>query len=113
MWIFTISGFVSAVRSQDDSTIILRSRDRASLTGISKKYQAQIKQTPSADYPYRLALSSETFADWVADQAKGIDYPNFKSAVSIHLNHLFARALGEIWSVMHGVEDKNARIPLK
>jgi hypothetical protein len=96
MWIFTTSGFVSAVRSQSDRTIIVRSRDRASLTPISKKYQADIKQTPVADYPSRLEISN-------------IDYPNFKSAVAIHRNRLFAKVLGEVWSVMHGVEDGNAR----
>ena len=109
MWIFTTSGFVSAVRSQSDRTIIVRSRDRASLTPISKKYQAEIKQTPVADYPYRLEISADDFAEWVSDQAKNIYYPNFKSAVAIHRNRLFAKVLGEVWSVMHGVEDGNAR----
>jgi len=109
VWIFTTSGFVSAVRSQSDRTIIVRSRDRASLASISKKYQTEIKQTPVADYPYRLEISTENFVDWVADQARNIDYPNFKSAVATHRNRLFAKVLGEVWSVMHGVEDGNAR----
>jgi len=109
MWIFTTSGFVSAVRNTDDRTIIVRSRDRESLIPISKKYHTGIKPTPLADYPYRLELSSENFVDWVADQARCIDYPNFKSAVANYKNRLFAKALGDVWSVMHGVEDKSAR----
>ncbi len=109
MWIFTTSGFVSAVRNPSDCTIIVRSRDRASLTPISKKYRAEIKHTPIADYPYRLELSSENFVDWVADQARSIDYPNFKSAVASHRNRLFTKTLGEVWSVMHEVEDDCSR----
>ena len=109
MWIFTTSGFVSAVRSQSDRRIILRSRDRASLAPISRKYQAEIKQTPIADYPYRLVISADNFADWVGNEVRGINYSNFKSAVAINRNRLFAKALGEVWSVMFGVEDSKAR----
>jgi hypothetical protein len=108
MWIFTTSGFVSAV-SNPDGTIKVRSRDKASLEPLSKRYELEITHTPIADYPYRLEISAENFADWVAVQAKNIDYPNFKSAVAIHRNRLFAKVLGEVWSVMHGVEDKSAR----
>ena len=109
MWIFTTSGFVSAV-SNPDGTIKVRARDKASLEPLSKKYQIEITRTPIADYPYRLEISAGNFADWAADQARSIDYPNFKSAVAIHRNRLFAKVLGEVWSVMHGVEDYQARI---
>lgn len=109
MWIFTTSGFVSAVRNNDDRTIIVRSRDRESLIPISKQYQTEIKPTPLADYPYRLQLSSENFVDWVSDQARSIDYPNFKSAVAIYRNRLFTKALSQVWSVMHEVEDELSR----
>jgi len=109
MWIFTTSGFVSAV-SNPDGTIKVRSRDKASLGPLSKRYELEIAHTPIADYPYRIEISAENFADWVADQAENIDYPNFKSAVAIHKNRLFAKVLGEVWSVMHGVEDKSARL---
>jgi len=109
MWIFTTSGFVSAV-SNLDGTIKVRARDQASLEPLSKKNELEIAHTPIADYPYRLEISAENFSDWVADQARNIDYPNFKSAVAIHRNRLFAKVLGEVWSVMHGVEDKSARL---
>ena len=109
MWIFTTSGFVSAV-SNSDGTIKVRARDRASLEPLSKKYELEIAHTPIADYPYRLEISAKNFADWISDQARKIDYRNFKSAVAIHRSRLFARALGQVWSVMHEVEDKTARL---
>ncbi len=108
MWIFTTTGFVSAV--SDGKGLVVRSRDRQSLEPISTIAKAEIKKSPVSDYPYRLTLSNELFADWVSTMAKSIDYRNFKSAVAIHRNRLFAKVLGEVWSVMHGVEDKSARV---
>ena len=109
MWIFTTSGFVSAV-SNPDGTIKVRARDKASLEPLSKKYELEIAHTPIADYPYRLEISAENLANWVSDQARNINYPNFKSAVAIHRSRVFAKALGQVWSVMHEVEDQTARL---
>lgn len=106
MWIFTTSGFVSAVRSQSDRTIIVRSRDRASLAPISKKYKAEIKQTPLADYPYRVLIGHEKFIEWVSSEASNIDYPNFKSQVRISRGKRFASALGEVWCIMLQVTEQ-------
>jgi hypothetical protein len=109
MWIFTTSGFVSAVQDRADRTIVVRARDRLSLSDISEQFNARIVTTPHADYPYRLALTSQQFADWVKKQAVNIDYPNFKSAVKIYKGATFANVLNKVWSVMHGVEDGEAR----
>jgi len=46
MWVFTTSGFVSAVRSPNDRTIIVRSRDKDSLVPISKQAKIDIRKTP-------------------------------------------------------------------
>ena len=109
MWIFTTSGFVSAVRNPNNRTIIVRSRDKASLAPFSKRFGAEVIKTPIADYPYRLEVSQENFAEWVQDQANSIDYPNFKSEVAIHRGSTFAKALSKVWSVMHEAEDSNSR----
>ena len=109
MWVFTTSGFVSAVRNPNDRTIIVRSRDRASLEPISSRFQTPIKKTPLADYPYRLFLNHEKFTLWVSDEASAIDYRNFKSVVAAIRGKDFARTLGEVWSTMHQVEDSESR----
>lgn len=109
MWIFTSGGFVSAVRDSRDRTIIVRSRDRKSLESISDAFKAEIKKTPMADYPYRVVLGHDHFAEWVMKQASLIDYSNFKSVVALTRGKVFASALGEVWSTMHQVEDKKAR----
>jgi len=110
MWIFTTSGFVSAVWNPNDQTIIVRSRDRASLEPISSRFQTPIKQTPLADYPYRLFLEREKFTLWVSDASTALDYRNFKSQVAAMRGKDFARTLGKVWSTMHQVEDRLARV---
>ncbi len=109
MWIFTTSGFVSAVRNPSDCTIIVRSRDRASLRQISAKCQSPIKKTPFADYPYRVFIKHEDFISWIADEASALNYGNFKSEVAVIRGRNFSSALGEVWSTMRKVEDSTAR----
>lgn len=109
MWIFTTSGFISAVQDSSDRTIIVRARDQKSLVQISQVSHSTIITTPFADYPYRVVLTSKQFIDWVMNQATGINYPNFKSAVQTHRGSIFAKALNKVWSIMHDVEDGNAR----
>ena len=110
MWVFTTSGFVSAVRSPNDRTIIVRSRDKDSLVPISKQANIDIRKTPLADYPYRLEIGHDQFAEWVASQARQIDYNNFKSEVALHRESVFSKALSNVWSIMHDVEDASARV---
>ena len=109
MWIFTTTGFVSAVKKSDDRTIIVRSRDKASLAPIASRFSTEVIKTPVADYPYRVEVTQDDFAEWVREQAELINYPNFKSEVAIHRGQAFSKALSKVWSVMHEVEDSSAR----
>ena len=109
MWIFTTSGFISAVQDIEDRTIIVRSRDRASLRPIAGKFQIKTKHTPYGDYPYRVIVSSEEFVAWVCKEASNVNYRNFKNEVSSLLGKKFSSALSKVWSTMHDVEDTEAR----
>jgi len=109
MWIFTTSGFISAVQDPKDRTIIVRSRDRASLRPIAGQFQLKIKHTPYGDYPYRIKVSSEEFVEWVSQEAQSIDYHNFKDKVSFTRSKSFSSSLLKVWSTMHEVEDAEAR----
>jgi hypothetical protein len=97
MWIFTTSGFLSAVSKETD-TLSVRARDRQSLVSLS------------ADYPYRIETDHQIFSSWVAREAVSIDYNNFKTSVGISRGKKFARSLASIWSTMHEVEDSKARM---
>ena len=106
MWIFTTSGFVSAVYK--DGGVIVRSRDEESLMPLAVLNGTSISKSPLADYPYRVVTDHETFAGWLETEAMSIDYSNFKNEVHHKLGYEYAHALNRVWSVMHEVEDQNA-----
>ena len=107
MWVFTTSGFLSAVYK--DGALQVRARDRKSLDALAKSTGAPIVATPLADYPYRIAITNEQFSNWLSQQAISIDYKNFKSEIADTRGYGFAKPLNQVWSVMHEVEDAQAR----
>lgn len=110
MWIFTQEGFISAVRKQDrPDEITIRARDARSLESIAALTDQKVASSPDGDYPYRVFVSPEFFADWLRDQALNIDYSNFKSRVTKTRGHDFVHALHRVWDAMHDVEDQKAR----
>ena len=108
MWVFTTSGFVSAVYK--DGALQVRARDRKSLEALSKDTAAVIIATPLADYPYRIAITNEQFSKWLTQQVMAVDYKNFKSEIADTRGYGFAKPLNKVWSVMHEVEDAQARV---
>jgi hypothetical protein len=108
MWVFTTSGFVSAVYK--DGALQVRARDRKSLEALSKETAAAIIATPLADYPYRIAITNEQFSKWLSQEVMSVDYKNFKSEIADTRGYGFAKPLNKVWSVMHEVEDEKARL---
>ena len=108
MWVFTTSGFVSAVYK--DGALQVRARDRKSLEALSKETNAAVTATPLADYPYRIAITNEQFSKWLSQQVMSVDYKNFKSEIADTRGYGFAKPLNKVWSVMHEVEDSKARV---
>jgi hypothetical protein len=110
MWIFTETGFVSAVQHRDNPEyLMVRARDRQSLESLATMISVEIKQTPVADYPYRLVAAKEDFKSWMNDNIDFLGYSNFKNQVAITRGKEYAYALGSVWSTMHEVEDEEAR----
>jgi len=108
MWLFTNTGFVSAVSNGQD--LMVRSRDRESLEPLAESAHAEIISTPQNDYPYRVIVTHEIFSRWAAHMAAGISYKNFKSEVAMIRGNDFAHPLMKVWSAMHEIEDEGARI---
>ena len=107
MWLFTNTGFVSAVSTGTE--LMVRSRDRESLEPLAETAKSEIIATPSNDYPYRTIVSHEIFSRWVSHMASNIAYKNFKSEVAATRGYEFAHPLMKVWSAMHEVEDQQAR----
>ena len=108
MWIFSETGFVSAICKSGD-LMQVRARDRQSLEDLSVSAGEEIIKTPQGDYPYRVELVREQFITWMIDQMQEISYNNFKSRVHDTRGYDFVHPLHQVWSVMHDVEDKEAR----
>lgn len=117
MWIFTETGFVSAVQHYENpNMLVVRARDKASLEHlqvaldlISEGASSSIEHTPDADYPYRLYTDRLFFARWAAHMVRDISYNNFKGRCYSTLPSEYSNALHDVWSAMHQVEDAEAR----
>jgi hypothetical protein len=107
MWVFTETGFVSAVRKTDRPDVYtVRSRDRKSLEPLANFASAEIVETPYGDYPLRVFVEPAVFTQWLADQAMGIEYSNFKSRVGKTRGYEYVGALHDVWAAMLAVEAK-------
>ena len=110
MWLFTETGFLSAVQKDlSKPELTVRARDLESLADLVDKYDLKVVKTPMADYPYRVEVRKEQFAEWVSNEINLISYSNFKDQVSLTRDSKFAKLLGSVWSTMLGAEDKEAR----
>ena len=110
MWLFTETGFLSAVQKDPSKPeLTVRARDKESLAYLVEKYGLRVVKTPLADYPYRVEISKEQFAEWVSNEINSIGYSNFKDQVSLVRDRKFAKLLCSVWSIMLGAEDKEAR----
>ena len=110
MWIFTETGFLSAVQKDPKSSILtVRARDRESISHLAANYNLKIVRTPMADYPYRVEIDKDDFATWISKEVQLIEYGNFKNQVAVARGSKFAKLLGSVWSVMLDAEDEEAR----
>ena len=113
MWIFTDTGFISAVRKPEyPGVVTVRSRDRLSLEALAAKAQVEIKRSPKGDYPYRVFVGDGPFIEWFLDRGGDLKYSNFKNRVAETRGKEFASALNKVWLAMLAVEDDEARSPL-
>ena len=110
MWVFTDSGFISAVRpSGDHDNVLVRARDAESLDALAKMAGQVIEHSPERDYPYRITASNDVFAKFLTENVDFMDYTNFKNQVLATRGTYYAKALSSVWSTMHDVEDDEAR----
>ena len=101
MWIFTETGFVSAVKKpDDDGKYAIRARDEESLAGLIAATGAELITTTNSDYKYRVIIEPKQFVEWVVDQASNIEYSNFKNQVAKTRGYKYTEALHDVWHAM-------------
>lgn len=107
MWVFTETGFVSAVKKNNRPDVYtVRSRDRKSLEPLTTLAGVEIIENSGGDYPLRVLVKPAVFVEWLSDQASSIDYSNFKSRVTKTRGYDFVDALHDVWAAMLKTVDK-------
>lgn len=110
MWLFTETGFVSAVVDKDNSSrISVRARDKQSLQSFVDEYGVKIVELPGRDYEYRIYLTKEQLADWTVARVNDLSYTNFKNRVHQSRGNDFAAPLHDVWYSMLEVSDKRPK----
>lgn len=92
MWLFLKNGFFSVVQHRtDDGLLVARARHRDDADWLAQSLN--LNDAPDAagyavivsfasDYPFRVIVKREVFARFLASQAWGLDYDNFKNAAA-------------------------------
>ena len=110
MWLFSETGFVSAVQHRDDpDTFIIRARDRKSLEPLAKFAKTKIIENTGTDYPFRVFITRKQYAQWVAKQIESLDYTNYKSRMHTSRGADFCDALHDVWADMQAVSPNRKR----
>lgn len=109
MWIYTPTGFISAVAKRSNPTeLTVRARDRQSLNGLVELTGAPATIGEGTDYPYRVVVSRETFKFWLSRQVDDLDYGNFKDEAHRVSGYEYASVLGRIWTDSLSLEDQES-----
>ena len=107
MWLFSETGFVSAVQDRDNSDgFVVRGRDRKSLQPLADFADVRIIDNEGTDYPFRVYVEKSTFSLWVSDQVDNVSYTNYKGHMHKTRGWQFCDALHDVWSAMHSVTPK-------
>ncbi|MFM7719163.1 MAG: hypothetical protein ACKO8G_06730 [Actinomycetota bacterium] len=111
MWVMTTTGFYSTVLT-DDGRAMVRGRDRGDLERFVSATggEAALKETPHADYPYRVIVEPEVWAEFLRRQAEAIDYRNFKDAVTRRQGRDRHDVYLRVWTALRGIESPRRRM---
>ena len=124
MWTMTTRGFFSAVQHRDDADLlVVRTRDHGDAATLQTWYatwsQAQvdadtdmaaylppaiITSYPMSDYPWRVILPRQAWAEFLVEVTADLDYGNFKDAVKAAQGPARAGVYMEVWGAMLRLE---------
>lgn len=112
MWLFTETGFLSAVvenPNQSKSRLAVRARDKKSLQALAEFAGTDIVELPNRDYEYRVYVEKETLIEWTSRSISEMGYGNYKSRMYQTRGADFAHSLSNVWTAMLSVSDKRAK----
>lgn len=97
MWVILDNSFLSIVdKVGDPNNLMVRARAAGDIERVFP--EAEVIETPFADYRFRTTLPRNEIADAIALRIMDIDYPNFKNSVNEDDRH---DAYMQVWTAMH------------
>jgi hypothetical protein len=127
MWLMTTESFFSATaipgnaragvqvraRVRGDLENLLSHFDTAEQRRFGKETSLAIRHTPDRDYEFRVFMTHEQWARYLAETALNLDYNNFQDAVSERQGSERHRVYLRVWSVLeralHDIEHAHPR----
>lgn len=127
MWVLTTEGFLSATampghpqagvqvraRVRDDLVKLLSHFDPAEQRRLGNQSSLRIIHTPDNDYEFRVFLTHEQWARYLAEMALSLDYDNFKYAVDERQGSERHMVYLRVWSALerglHDIEHPHPR----
>lgn len=99
MWLFTKDSFISVVQHREQpNNLCVRARAKKHLVKLFPKMAKSIRETPDADYRYRLIMSKKELTKVVADYVmQNLKYDNFKNAQD-HSDPKWGYFLMDVWA---------------
>lgn len=97
----------------DPDLVMVRARRREHLAGLVGNHaslaSAKILATRGTDYPVRLVIPRETWANVLRDEALAVDYTNVKGALDAKLGvgDPLAAAMHAAWGVFRGMDERD------
>jgi hypothetical protein len=89
MWLYLNTGFYSVVHKPPckENELLVRTRCKDDIDKLQKmlkgkyRYDGEVVESPKADYAYRMIVSREVLALFLATALLDLDYDNFKNTV--------------------------------
>jgi len=106
MWIFAREGFLSIVQHRDhEELLVVRGRFRGGIEALFP--DAEVEETPKADYRYRTIVQKGAAARRIAEAVLGIDYENFKGSLDDLARH---DTYTDVWAVMLRAQEQDVLV---
>ena len=90
MWIMTTDGFYSTVKKPDQTdALTVRARVKKDLENLLDKLKlgVEIRTGVGTDYPYRITIKQEEWAEYLHKAAMDIGYSNCKDSLALSDNN--------------------------
>lgn len=112
MWLATKFGFYSIVKSSENNSFMVRSRERKDLDNLKRNVlnfkNRKIHFSEITDYKYRIFINKEELAELMLFISENVDYSNFKDKIKSSLDQKDKLPYySEIWGVMFDYQHRN------